>query len=73
MLSGAVVPRVDLSAADIRRMHALMLRHYDGVVDRKFQEDLAEKDGVLLVRDPDGTIQGFSTYLVPHAAGPSGT
>ena len=72
MLSGAIVPRAELSGGDIRRMYSLMARHYDGVTRGKFLADLEEKDGVLIVRGPDGSIEGFSTYLVRSEAGPAG-
>ncbi len=72
MLNGAIVPREELSVADIERMHTLMVGHYDGLERSKFLEDLAEKDGALLVRELDGTIQGFSTYRVHHEVGPRG-
>jgi len=69
MLTGTIVRRSELSPVDIRRMHALMVGHYDNVVHGKFLADLDEKDGCLLVRDRAGTLQGFSTFYVRQGAG----
>lgn len=72
MLRGAIVPRPSLTGDDLRAMHALMVRHYDGVAWAKFMSDLAEKDGALVLRDGSGSIHGFSTYFVRDGSGPTG-
>lgn len=57
-----------LTGDEIARMWALFEAHYDAVSEARFQADLAEKDAVLLERDPAGEIQGFSTYRLIEGA-----
>lgn len=46
-------------------MWALFEGYYEGVTRARFEEDLAEKNDVILLRDPrDGSLQGFSTLMV---------
>ncbi len=45
-------------------MFALMTAHYENVAPEKFLCDLSEKDGVLVFQGDDGTIQGFTTFLL---------
>ncbi|PIE34182.1 hypothetical protein CSA56_08570 [candidate division KSB3 bacterium] len=45
-------------------MFSLMCSHYENVSQRKFLNDLDEKTGVILLRDPTGTVQGFTTFLL---------
>lgn len=42
-------------------MYALLDSHYQAVSRGRFEDDLAEKDIVILIRDRGGVIQGFST------------
>lgn len=62
ILSGERRPCAALSADDIERMFALMVTHYDGVDPERFRADLADKEGVFLLLDERGGIQGFSTF-----------
>ena len=53
-----------LSEQDRVRMFRLMCTYYENVKRAKFEADLAEKDGVLLLFDGEGVISGFSTFLL---------
>jgi len=57
-----------LSEHDHARMFTLMTSHYENVKHEKFLHDLAEKDGVLLLYDETGEIQGFTTFLLMEFA-----
>lgn len=63
MLKGELRKVPSLTAMDRETMYGIMVRHYAAVRWDEFLRDLGEKDGVLLLRDPQGDIQGFSTYL----------
>jgi hypothetical protein len=64
-LVGRVVAVVDLSRRVVDEMFAVHARLYDGVSEREFRSDLAEKDWVLLLRDErDGEIRGFTTLML---------
>jgi hypothetical protein len=59
-----LVSREDLSEGMIARMHELMETCYDHVSSDRFREDLARKDWILVLPDPAGRIQGFSTLAL---------
>ena len=61
-LVGSVVPRARLTIADRDRMYALLSAYFDGTCRSRFEEDLAEKESAVVLKDAnDGQIQGFST------------
>jgi len=64
MLSGSVVPVTSLTPDQTDAMYALMARHYDHLDRGAFLADLAAKSDVILLRDPQGAIGGFSTLAV---------
>lgn len=45
-------------------MFELMRSYYDSVSREKFLSDLSNKNDVILLRDPEGNIQGFSTLRI---------
>lgn len=45
-------------------MYALFARHYAATERERFEADLAAKDHVVLLHDPAGHLQGFSTLAV---------
>lgn len=51
----------DLTPQDRHGMFALFTRYYAGVSRSVFERDLAEKEWVIVMRDSDTTIAGFST------------
>jgi len=63
-LHGSDLPISALTDGDFRRMLDLMWMHYDNVQHEKFSYDLAQKKGAILLRDDNGVIQGFTTYLI---------
>jgi hypothetical protein len=63
-LKGTIHKVSALSEREHARMFALMTSHYENVNQEKFLRDLAEKDGVLLLSDETGEIQGFTTFLL---------
>jgi len=48
-------------------MFQLLERHYDRVSREQFEEDLAWKDRVVLLRDEIGEVQGFTTVAINPA------
>jgi len=64
LITGALLARRDVSRDDRDAMHALLARHFAGVGREQFDRDLAEKNWVLLLRDAEGALAGFSTMLV---------
>jgi hypothetical protein len=62
-LMGSVVPRAQLAPTDRDRMYELLSAYFDGTERDRFEDDLAEKDAVVLLRDSiTSEIQGFSTF-----------
>jgi len=61
VLQSRIVPVAQISERDVRSMYEIFARHYDCVSYDRFQLDLAEKDCVLLLRNLDSQICGFST------------
>lgn len=59
----AHVARVDLGIAEIEEMRVLLARHFDGVDEKVFARDLAEKSHVLRIWKNNRLI-GFSTLMV---------
>jgi hypothetical protein len=55
--------RESLSAANKEEMYQLLLRHFDGLTPARFEQDLAEKNWVVLVHR-GGRLVGFTTMLV---------
>lgn len=60
-LTGTVVQREALSRREVSRLYELFQGYYSHVGRREFDEDLREKDWVLVLRDPTGKVQGFTT------------
>ncbi|MCB9761665.1 MAG: hypothetical protein H6739_17610 [Alphaproteobacteria bacterium] len=67
-LVGEVRAREALCPRDAEAMLSLMRRHFHEVHDEVFLRDLAEKDRVILLRDPRGAVRGFSTMQVSREA-----
>jgi len=63
MMKSQLVPVLELSASDRAEMFHLLQKHFAGVRIDIFQADLTEKNWVLLLRDIDGALKGFSTIL----------
>ena len=51
----------DLDDRQRDAMFEIFARHYDEVSRDRFETDLTEKDGVVLLRGPDRALSGFST------------
>lgn len=69
-LRSDVLPRAELTRRDRDAMFALYTTYFATGDRITFERDLGEKDWVILLRDDDGTIDGFSTLLrmeVGHA------
>lgn len=60
-MTGAVVRRDELTAAQRRSMYALFARYYEQISVEQFAKDLDAKDFVILLFDETQAIQGFST------------
>jgi len=63
-LTGSIVPVSEIKAPEHRRMLQLMQEHYHNVDHMDFATDLSEKDWVILLRDSENEIRGFSTQLL---------
>jgi hypothetical protein len=71
-LESEVVPVTGLTDADVAQMFVVHTRLYERVSEEQFRADLAEKDWVLLLREPaGGAVRGFTTILLlePEIAG----
>jgi hypothetical protein len=64
-----VVPRATLSRRDRDEMFALYTTYFATGDRVTFERDLAEKDWVVLLRNEDGAIDGFSTLMRIRAGG----
>jgi hypothetical protein len=56
----AVLPRAELSVEQRDEMFGLLARHFDGVTRTQFEQDLTEKNWVILLTQ-GGRLAGFST------------
>lgn len=64
---GKLVRQQDLTARNRDAMHGLLVQHFDGVFRSQFDQDLAEKNWVVLV-ERDKTLVGFSTIAAYETA-----
>ena len=63
-IDGQVVQIASLSTETIASMYALMTTYYNGMTREIFEQDLYEKEQVVLLNDAcTGTICGFSTTM----------
>ncbi|MEM7305505.1 MAG: hypothetical protein AAF682_02485 [Planctomycetota bacterium] len=60
-LAGRLVPRGQVERETLAAMEGLLTEHFDGVGQRAFRADLADKEWVLLLEDRAGSLRGFST------------
>ena len=63
-LTSKIVPVSGVSESDREEMWNLYRRFYAGTRRELFDRDLAQKDSLLLLRDGDARIQGFSTIAI---------
>lgn len=74
VIRSQTVPVGSLDATERDRMYRLMEAAYLGMDRRVFEDDLREKEDVMLLRDrTSGTIVGFSTLMVIDLPLPEGT
>jgi len=67
-LKGLLVPTLSVTDAQRAAMFALMDRHYENVTRATFAADLAEKQWVILLLDPQTEeVCGFSTQVLLDA------
>jgi len=60
----------ELTGTAVARMFKLMTDHYDSITGDQFRHDLLWKQFVLVLRDDEQTIQGFSTIAInPRGCG----
>ncbi|MBL8172914.1 MAG: hypothetical protein JNJ50_32615 [Acidobacteria bacterium] len=63
-LTGEVRRVADLSAEEQTQMYDLLAHYFANTTRRQFQQDLAEKEWAILLRETaTGNIQGFSTLM----------
>ena len=63
-LSADVVPRERVTPSDREDMYHLLETYFQNTSVEQFADDLAEKDTVILLRDPeDARVVGFSTLM----------
>lgn len=70
-MTGRLVAREDLTAAEREALFSLLSAHFLGVTRERFDADLAEKDWVLILEE-DGQPRGFSTLRIYETSGPDG-
>lgn len=56
-----------LSASERSQMLELFGRHFNGVTEQYFAQDLAEKETVVLLKDASGKLGGFSSLMLLRA------
>lgn len=66
-LHSSLVSRRFLQPEEVERMFALMRENYEGVSEGTFQDDLSRKQLVLIFRDAQEVIQGFTTLAINPA------
>jgi hypothetical protein len=63
-LSAEVVPRQRVTPSDRDEMYQLLEAYFQNTSAQQFAHDLAEKDTVILLRDPeDSRVVGFTTLM----------
>jgi hypothetical protein len=63
-LSAEVVPRELLTRSDLRQMYELLEAYFENTSYRRFEQDLGEKDEIILLRaSEDAPVVGFSTLM----------
>ncbi|UCH27358.1 MAG: hypothetical protein JSV66_06900 [Trueperaceae bacterium] len=62
-LQGTLSAVAHLSRCEMREMFELLDVYFENLTETRFAKDLAEKDSVILLRDGDGRLQGFSTLM----------
>lgn len=62
-LTGEVLGPSELTGPERDRMFAIMEQVYDNTDRAVFEDDLAGKDEVIVLREPGGEVGGFSTQL----------
>lgn len=63
-LSGVIKHPPEITTTQRRQMYALLNQYFDNVTQSQFEEDLTEKEWVVLLSDSaSGKIQGFSTLM----------
>lgn len=63
-LTSQTIAREALSAEDKDAMYALFAQYYTGHTPDLFLRDLGRKNWVILLRDENGRLRGFSTFLL---------
>ena len=61
MLTGAVRDRENVDVQEVDLLYELFTRYYQSVDRPTFDRDWEEKDWVLLLRDDEGVLRGFTT------------
>ena len=68
-MTGRLVRREDLTAAEKQAMLGLLQAHFHGVTEERFERDLSEKTWALLLEE-QGHLRGFSTLLLQETQPP---
>ena len=66
-MKGDIVKRAEIGGATRAEMYTLFARQFDGVSEADFLRDLDEKNWVLLLRNDDDKLAGFSSLHVYQA------
>lgn len=56
-----IVKRTHLTLSECEQMYSVFSRYYDNVNRSRFERDLKEKNWVIILRNQDHTVVGFST------------
>lgn len=64
MISARSIPRASLREAERKAMYAVFRQNFDGIRREWFDQDLDEKNHVILLERTDGHVIGFSTLLL---------
>ena len=65
-LKAEIINIEKLTQVEKQRLFQLMQEYYDDVVLKNFEEDLSTKNKVIIVKDTQNVIRGFSTIVIRH-------
>ena len=63
-MKGSLIRTEDLLPNQRENMYLLLSTHFNGVKSEVFDADLLEKNWVILLKDEEKALQGFSTLKI---------
>ncbi|HVT83373.1 MAG TPA: hypothetical protein VHM90_22220, partial [Phycisphaerae bacterium] len=66
-MTGELIARESLPSAHRARMLEILAANFQNITSERFDDDLREKNWVILIRDDTAKVVGFSTLLFYQA------